>query len=639
MKPAPLLLALWLLSSIAIVLHGEPFPEEASVSLQLPERAALGDRIAGKFIIQNKGTRQLTVGLGDELHVEVVDDKGHSLTPIQPLGAAGYVALSTVLQPGETADKAFYLDDYVHFLGPSNYIVSVGSGWGLQPDEPVLIAKAKIEIHSPTPKYAATRAHALCAKQTSLKKADEVGIALLHLRDPAYLAPLRKEAEAGHPDACLGIASLDGAQASEVLLQLTESPNPKVAKAAAMALVSRLPRPQNEQWDQPGWFPSEIPEVIRQTWPEKLDPPLLKLAVKILQAAQTNYAASPPKAPDLDPSDYFRLSSTDPVSIAAEMIIARGTSAQVPALMAATDRALGIPFEPRTGVLGAFDQLPGPLPALIAAIDALRHRGWVIKTRDGGATPELGRSGGLLAFLRQLADPKAPKPQTDEQARELALAFTDGSLVIRENAWRALPQPFLNDWERPLLSALEDPDFGVVIAACQAAGDSGHKDFLLPLAQLVESIHATSDLDPACGLVREAATTAAVKLGGGAVLWEAWANVLPEETGLVDALRHLCIGTIDFSPDVASSSSGGLSRSQRFLLRDAWREFIQKHRELLDHGGRVPRDDPSITPILTARSSDPFPIISIRFADGTEWPKANTAKTPPSASVPGVPGL
>ncbi|MEI9896068.1 MAG: hypothetical protein WDN28_19920 [Chthoniobacter sp.] len=70
-------------------------------------------------------------------------------------------------------------------------------------------------------------------------------------------------------------------------------------------------------------------------------------------------------------------------------------------------------------------------------------------------------------------------------------------------------------------------------------------------------------------------------------------------------------------------------------MRDAWHEFLQQHRALLESGRRVPRDDPSITPILIGSFGNK-PIISIRLPDGSEWPKADVWSNVAN-SVPGLP--
>lgn len=294
------------------------------------------------------------------------------------------------------------------------------------------------------------------------------------------------------------------------------------------------------------------------------------------------------------------------VSLGAQIIEARGGDGDVAALLAATQRVLDKWAEPRTGPGANTLDAPAPLQALIRAMDALRQRGW----RASGS----GRTAALLAYFRQLADPTIPRPDHDRWKRTLHAFIDANPPAFRENAIRAIPTPITDEWEKPLMIALEDRDWGVVRIACEVAGKSGRKSFIRPLAQVVEGIHES--------FVQGAAHDAAVKLGGGIELWEAWCEVIPDQERVSVALQRLFVGTIALPTSGVMSGTGNFSRDQRFRIRQTWREFLTKHRALLAGGGQVPESDPTVLPLIGAMDlgSGGF-VVSLGLKDGTYWPR------------------
>ncbi|MEI9896069.1 MAG: hypothetical protein WDN28_19925 [Chthoniobacter sp.] len=404
------LLYLWLLAAAIDPFHGAPFPQDAAVSLKLPKEAAVGDHLGGEFVIRNTGQRNLSFALWAELHVQVKDGQGNLLPQLEGdlVRVSAFAPALTVLKAGETTSIEVPLDRYVDLTTPAAYVVSVWSalGWQMDDAHPSPVATARIELRSPTASYAAARVRALCEKKTTEEEANSAGHVLEHLRDPQYLPALRAAAQAGHPEACFGIASIVGEAASETLLTLAHSADDRVAKAATMALLQRLPAADEVQRLRLTPFGYGDSKVIRQSWPAKLDGPLLELALKILSRPPKTKEPVLPR--DLLLDGYFRFSDVSIVSPAATMVAARGGPPNADTVLAATQRALEIRIEPRTGFQGVDDQLPEPLPALIDAIDALRQRGWSInQTRALSDTEALRGEAGLLAFFRQLADPQS----------------------------------------------------------------------------------------------------------------------------------------------------------------------------------------------------------------------------------------
>lgn len=192
----------------------------------------------------------------------------------------------------------------------------------------------------------------------------------------------------------------------------------------------------------------------------------------------------------------------------------------------------------------------------------------------------------------------------------------NGPAVLKESALRALPMT-ADFAVKPLRSALDDKDWGVVRAACEAAGRSGRKEFIPQLCQVVETIHET--------FVQVSAHEAAVALGARLPLWEAWTEVITDESSMVTALQHLCQGTLEIPGTDSMGGNSHSTREERFAIRDAWRAFLVKHRRLIEKGKRVPLNDPSITPALTGSGFAARPVdhaVTFQLSDGTQWPEA-----------------
>src|SRR6185436_6870763 len=133
------------------------------------------------------------------------------------------------------------------------------------------------------------------------------------------------------------------------------------------------------------------------------------------------------------------------------------------------------------------------------------------------------------------------------------------------------------------------------------------------LAQIVETMHAT--------FVQGAAHNAAVALGARTELWAAWCEVITDKEKMHDAVTHLLMGTIALPQSNGWGGNGNFTREQRFAIRDAWRGFLAKHHGVLAKGGRVPMDDPSITPLLIGANFNPDqPVVQIQLKDGASWP-------------------
>ena len=583
---------------------GSPLPPSLRATLKLPETAVIGDHIRGEFIVKNTGNQPVKIRAGEGSAILRARHPGGSAPPNLGFGEAAidpwlqvhvwnerakvqadmvsgplYVpetkAPIVTLAPGQSKSIYCPLERYVAIVKPDIYTVSVWNdlGWQADPNHPPLIATANIVFVPPNAQSIAARVRTLCAKET-----EENLWELMHLWSPLFLSALRDEARAGRAQACLGMASMISEEANPMLLNFASSKDFSVARAAVYALSTRLPSMTDPGKPAlPSWNGKSTHDAILRMWQPKFDAPLMSAAARLLESAPI--AGKPARKSSAENSEPMTLLVPNSVALAARIVEARGSVEQVPALLTAIDRTVEANPEPRKGPAAVYD--PPPLDVLLEAIDSLRNRGW----RTDGA----GGTGATLAWLRQLADPRILKPQTDAWKETVRTALRSKSPILRENALRAMPVPLTDDWEPLLRSALEDEDAGVLNAACRVAGNSGRTNLRGQLVQIVLNAR-----EPALQL---AAADSAAQLGGGMDLWFALCEVMPQPAMTANALTELVRGTLDV-PKWGVVIDNHITREQAIASRDAWKAFLEHNRALLESGRRVPRNDSSITPTM-----------------------------------------
>ena len=563
-----------------------PVPAGAEVSLKLPEKVRLGNAIPGIFTVRNTSAEPFEISTGGDyrgtgfplrLKIRVTNAQGGVL-PNASEGLANFGGMigSRKIEPGAAFDISFPLMGYVTFPGAGIYTVEAchDLGWRVDDARPHPLGKARLEIAMPTADEAAARVRDLCAGDDR-----ERLFQLEKLQNGVFLPALIREAEAGHANAVTGIAGISGTAAFEALLHLLENPAGDVVKAAGNSLKWRMPSLSAP--DKPA-FPSwKDNSGALQDWDPKYREALLKSALSLLRSKDS--AA---------------------VELGASFVEAQGDASHANDLLESTQTALNGPWEIRSGKGANTLDPPPPLRSLIAAIDALRSRGWRLGPDGGSAV--------ILARFRELADPTLPRPTTDDWKQTL-LAFSDANPpTFRQNAILAIPTPVSDEFAPALMKALEDKDWGVLRTACEMAGKSGRASFIRPLCQIVETTHET--------FVQSAASSSAFALGARVELWNAWCEVITDQEFMSEAIRQLALGTLD----ITSGSSGGNSnftREERFAIRDAWRDFIRKNSERLARGERVPTDDPTVSPALTGCDINPQdPAVRFHLPGDKHWP-------------------
>ncbi len=594
MRLSRLKFLLGLLLCVSPFARAELAPSNVSVSLQLPQRAELGDAIVGRLVATNIGDKPYDLWPGRPwLKVKVTDATGRVLPDVTRYETAfGVIAAAKKLSPLESTIVAFGLNEIVALTQPGLYTVSQRRDPDEKGNEPDLFEKATIELTLPTAKAAAQRVRALCDKPDWANRRQ-----LERLQHPIYLPALVVEAKAGRAIACLGLKRIPTAEANRALLKLAASSRPAVAIAAADILTWRLP--WLERPDLPvcrDWFDSDPREEILKTWRAEFDEPLLTVASKLLKNAVVSAKASVGK-----PVEYhFRANA---IFLGGQMITARGRPDQAPVLLAAIQRALEIPIAVRNSPQANIVDDPGDLFTLMEAAAVLGARGWHM-VREGTLAEKLVG----LSQLAMLIDQRSEDGLWKRRVRE---ALKHEHPVLRKYALQAIPMPITDEWETPMLEALRDPDWGVVLAACRVAGMSGRKSLSAPLVQIVRTIPS----------VESDAEEAALALGAKSELCEVWCERITDRQQMSHALEQLILATIDLPPRSGSGNGGsGFTKQQQGMLQEAWRTFLATHRGLLASGRLVSRDDPSLVPVIEAMRTGTDFVEHISLRDGTYWP-------------------
>lgn len=598
--------------SLHFGVEGAPPPPGAKVSLLLPAVVMIGQEIPAVLLVQNIGDKPFKISLGGDYRATgcpqrvKVRVRGAAMQLLQGLpqeayGFGGGLGWTPEIQPGGSHRIEFPLACYVSFTKPGIYTVTAGHdlGWKVDAQHPHPLGKALLIVKEPTPEEATAHVDRVFDSQrlpAGWQESERLSLALdlerrlCVLRQPVYLPALRARAAAGSVAAVQGIGHVATPEATEALLALLENASPTVVEAALVQLFRRLPVWQDAAQQAPyaqGSSRYQIDPLLPASWQVRFEQPVLEAAVKLLSSPQAEL-----------------------VENAASLLRLRGGAEHAPALLAALQKAMDTPVPTHGGAAPNSLDFPRPQQALINALDALRLRGWRI-TGPGRTAP-------TVAWFRQLADQKIPRPVKPGWQSSMLTWVTNGPPLLKVCALEAIPQPLSDEAARAVADALEATDLRVLRTACTVAGKSGRPEFVRPLAQIVELSTDT--------FLQQAAHEAALACGARLELWEAWTAAITSTGRLSHAVRTLIEGTLEI-PRTNGTGNSNFTRDQRFVLRDAWREFLQQHRQPLSQGRKVPPPGGELAARLTGASFDPAsPVTAVDFTDGTRWPPRPPAK-------------
>lgn len=562
-------------------------PQGATVRLTVdrPE-VFLGENVLVHFILENTGTQPFTMSFGGDyrgsgralrFRVTAVDAQGKEAEDPNPSPMNfGGLGGTRTLKPGERFIESLPLMRYRQLEQPGRYVIRASHDFGWKEGaRKYPVGETAITFRLPS----AADAERVLARMEKLPSDGSVSVGekspdyadFSCLVQPVYLGPLVRRVKTGAAYAMQGLARIPTPAATAALIELAGGSDAGVARAAAEALIGRLPLPEK----RPGG--AQFGEAIRERLAARAFGPALVPAVRTLAG---RLLASQQRAE---------------LGLGGAMMQVIGTKADAPLVLAALDRALELMIENRGDPKDNILDLPEPLPELLRAMQALRKRGFALG-------PGLQGEAQILLYFAWLEGAPPPRPPRYQQLLE---AFGPSArFPVREAALRSIPEPVPSFAREVILRGLADPDLGVSRAACAAARRSGDRQFLKPLLELIATEHHE-------WLLREA-SEAARALGAGMELLETWADRLGEDPIYSIGLDNL--QTV--IADLPGSSSGrtDLTRGERLALRSAWKEFLTRHAAALRGGRRFKLGDPSLPPALFGRAR------SWVLPSGKSWP-------------------
>lgn len=570
----------------------QPVPEGAKVTLEIDDTdCVLGENVLVHFVLENVGNQPFEASFGGDSRssralrfiVTATDEAGLLVEDPDPWPQChGGPAGTRVLQPGEKFITSLPLMRYRQIEKPGVHTIRATHDFGWKEvDRKRPVGETTIKFRLPNAHEAEQIVNQMAtmpAFTSTLVKRTAPYADFRCLSHPVYLDILVRLARSGDKRAFEGLRFIPTLDATKALIQLAGDADKQLALNAANTLNERLPYPEFHF----------VPVL-----PNSSDQPILTIRGRLVERAWNESLV-----PDVRALANQLLSSEDPptVAAAAMMMISVGTKEDAPAVLDAIKQSREHTLSPRSQVNDNIIDFPQPIRELLLAMDALRERGYSLGESIGGAAE-------ILVYFHYLKDAPAPRP--DRWLASLEAFGQSGWFPTREEAVRSIPQPMPAECIDFVRARLEDEDLGVCRAACTAAGASGNPAFIPPLLDLLRTEHDQ-------WLLREA-TDAALKLGAGFELHEAWAERLSEAR-----LYQIALDSLQAVLDVPAGYSGptDLNREERIELRNTWKEFLELHAEEIKSGKRFKVTDPAVTTALAGRAR------SWKLPDGTYWPRA-----------------
>ncbi len=563
-----------------------PVPAGAKVTLESDRTDyLLGENVTIQFVLENTGKEPFKADFGGDYRgadrslrfkVTATDEQGHVMPSPDPnpmcMGGEGG---PIPVPPGGKIYFALQLMRYCQFDQPGRYTIRIAHDFGWK--EGALkrpVGEITLNLRMPT----ADEAAQVVAHMEKLpneghgvlfgKKDTEEIADFRCLRYPVYLKILEPLAQAGDARALEAIGNLPSSEATQCLINLANGPaDSKKSLEAAKTLMLRLPDPEFT-----GKLPPRGPfnvyatakrqQLSTQAWDPSFVQPVRDLAKK-----------------------YLTRSDKDFVAVGAFIIQAVGTVDDAPLIFQATDQSLGpLRGQPRRETAQDVLDFAAPLPELVRAIQMLQDRGLdsVHSSGHGGASE-------LAYFLYWVGKP-APRP--DDWLQNLDAYGDDNAYPIAQTALASIPTPLPDNCIKFVERGLASQDAGVCRTACEIAEKSGHKEFLKPLLQIVQTENEE-------WLLR-AAGSAGLQLGGGYDFLEAWSDRLVDEN-----LYDIALDNLSTALDGLSGGTSGrtdLTREERLALKAAWKKFLSAHETELRQGKKFKYTDPAVSPALFGRA-------------------------------------
>lgn len=547
----------------------------------IPDRDdyVLGQKIVITFRLENRSDRPIKYSFGGDYRgtgrhqrfdIKVVDGQGREAPDpvLNPIEMGGLMS-EPELQPGEAFTHDIELAKYrrVDQAGVYDVAISHDLGWDAAVTPPP-VGRTRIKVRTPTP----VEARAIVADPANLAR----------LTQPFYLPYLVERVGQGHDDAIAGIAGIATVEATEALVKIIddalagEPDRLGVAISAYAAAADRVPDPRYYQYEKthPGTHQWYAPNraYVERTWRAAFAPAIRRLAARL---------ARDPQMTGLDEISriYERIGEPDDLTHLAA------------GFTKAIERTKTLPFETH--------QYFRPRGA------AYHYRFSAAQLLKRGAKPPTApkTTGEAAIFLIAMRNDETYRP--DGWRQEVLRWLDHPTPYMREFVLDYLPEPAPDGVFDRLPALLADEYVDLQIAACKFAAEHPRPAFAGPIRGILRDgrerylLNFAAEAAPANGIGRDEALEIWLKRSGG------------DDLG-AKAFERLLLAVL--KADQARTPNS-VDEPARRAAADAWRRFIDQHRDELRRGKRFDITDAAIT-------ADLFPPGFQFYRDGQPWPAA-----------------
>jgi hypothetical protein len=558
------------------------------------------DKENGPFFLSFGGDIRKATGRSFRFHVSMTDENGaKGEDPYLDYSAFGGSVSSISLEPGDEFCQSMQLLRYRVPKKAGTYMIRVHHdlGWGEEKNSkyedgmPIGLHRAPIvsttiRFVMPSPEQAQNYINAM------LKTAKNPGVVwvgrdympfldLALLRYPVYLPIARKMASEGDERGMTAIGEMPFPEATDALLELSESRYGYIAGKAMELLLNRVPN-----------SPNENKFVTKNAWRDDVK-------VKFIQKARM----------------FLTKEDRESQLLGGHILMQLGGNGDLQAFLPIFDSLL---MAYQNDAEEQFEIIrPHSVCDMLFDIDC--------KLIERGAKPpqQPKTPGESLAFLGGLkVDPKF-RPKGWQIS--LHLLLKDKSPFIRAIAAKSIPLPMTDSTADIVVKLFNDPSIYVQAAACKSAEKSAMSRFGSPLCELMKTANN--------GLVESFAKDAALKCG---VQRDRVLELLVERLGArafdqrESAFLSLIYLTVknDFGYEWRNISIRNKDEYWN-KIQKSWKIFIAENRQALREGRQFPAADPPMV-------KEMFPTGFQFHRKGiTDWPDSKEMKEKNHDSIGG----
>jgi hypothetical protein len=394
----------------------------------------IGERIYIDHITENVGKVSYEYHKGGDYrgadrhlsyYIEAIHEDGTAMPDPNPNQMCfGGMGSTITLKPGDKDTMKLELLAYRRLDRPGKYQISAGKG----------SVATTIEILAATPEQAKKLVDEMDAKH----KDDSREIReYARLTNPVYLPLMTERARAGSFSALLALGQTPDPQATKVLIELLDHPDPKFVYAVQEALYLRMPDPiLDKKLHARNFFDNDSVEpriyLRDKSWRPEFAEPVRKHAIKCLAKR--------------DEASLFR---------GAFMLSCVGTAEDLPDFIAAFDFAVkDAQGKPIQG--GRYPRSPG-------ACGELRRAAQMLVDRSVPVADKPKTSGEKILFVEKISRDQNFRPEGWETT--FVSILKDEMDYVREVAVGCCPTPSSDAFKKVIAERMRDSHVDVQIAA------------------------------------------------------------------------------------------------------------------------------------------------------------------------------